>query len=201
MTRPSSTGRPADEEPLTVFYNAECPVCRRVAEPVKQLARDFGDDVQIIWQNHALPSHPRAAAAAHAAVAAQRQGKFWEYHDLLFDKQQLDDADLTAYAAKLGLDMTKFEADRNDPAVAAQVQYEGALAEALGIRGTPGFVVNGQKTVGWGSYLGVKSQVQRALDAAKALEAAGTAKKDVAAEATAKAGDDGATFAKLVYGK
>lgn len=184
-----------------VFSDFQCPVCRRVAEPLKQLARDFGDDVQIVWMNHALPSHPRAGAAARAAIAAQRQGKFWEYHDLLFDKQQLGDADLTAYAETLGLDLAKFAADMADPAVAAQVEYEGALAEAMGIRGTPGFVVNGQKTVGWGSYLGVKSQVQRALDVAKALETAGTPKARVAIEATVTAGEDGATFAQLVYGE
>lgn len=72
-----------------------------------------------------------------------------------------------------------------DPAIAERIAYEAAQAEALDAKGTPAFFVNGQKTVGWGSYMGIESQVKQSLEAARALVAKGTPKADVAKVATA----------------
>ena len=185
-----------------VFSDFQCPVCRRVVEPIKALHRAFPDKVQIIFKHNALEMHQFANVAATAAIAAQRQGKFWAYHDKAFQNyRNLHQQDLILYAEELGLDVKKFEADMKDPKVQAQVNYERDLAEALGMRGTPGFYINGKKSIGWGSYGGFKIQVARAIKAAQEIEAS-TGKKghDLTIEATRVNGADGKLFAKLVYG-
>ncbi|MCB9788322.1 MAG: thioredoxin domain-containing protein, partial [Deltaproteobacteria bacterium] len=188
-----------DDAPVKVFIfsDFQCPVCSRVVEPAKLLSREFPNEVQIIFIHNALEMHQNAAGAAAAAIAAQRQGKFWAFHDKLFQNQQnLHEQDLILYAEELGLDSDKFQKDMKDPAVKAQVDYERALAAELGLQGTPGFMINGQKQVGWGSYGGFKSMVARALG--------GIGDKrgpDVAIEATKASGDDGKKFAELYWGK
>jgi protein-disulfide isomerase len=168
-----------------VFSDFQCPVCRRAVEPLKKLVRAYPKELQLIFKHHALSSHGRAEPAARAALAAQKQGRFWEFHDRTFDAQQnLEDADLLAHATAVGCDPKAFELAFQDPALAAQVAYESAQAQALGMEGTPAFVINGEKSVGWGSYLGIESQVKVALETARALAASGTPKARVALEAT-----------------
>ena len=186
-----------------MFSDFQCPVCRRVVEPSKALHRAFPETVQIIFKHNALEMHQFANVAATAAIAAQRQGKFWAYHDKAFQNyRNLHKQDLILYAEELGLDVAKFEKDMQDPKVQAQVNYERALAEKLGMRGTPGFYINGKKSIGWGSYGGFKVQVARASKAAQEIQAKvpGKAGHELAIEATRVNGADGKLFAKLVYG-
>ena len=189
---------------IYVFSDFQCPVCKRVVEPMKSVAREFGDKVQVIFKQNALDMHPNAFVAAAASMAAYKQGKFWQMHDKLFQNQRnLSEPDLLVYAEELGLDMTKFKADMNSPAIAAQIEYERNLAAALEMRGTPGFFVNGNKMVGWGSYGGFRSVVTRALKAAEGAQlTTKVAPVDVARIATEKySGKDGAKLAELIWGK
>ncbi|MFO0748621.1 MAG: thioredoxin domain-containing protein [Myxococcota bacterium] len=175
---------------VIVFSDFQCPVCRRAVEPLKKIVRDMAPDVQVIWRNHPLPSHARAEPAARAAMAAFRQGKFWEVHDRFFEAQSaLSDDELRQHAAATGLDLAQFDKDLVDPALAKQVADEAAQAEALGAAGTPAFFVNGEKTVGWGSMMGLRYQIEQALKAGggKSAEEA-TRAKDPA-------------VAKLLFGK
>jgi protein-disulfide isomerase len=182
-----------------IFSDFQCPVCRRAVEPMKKLVRAFPEDVQVIFKHHALPSHPRAEPAARATLAAFRQGRFWEMHDKVFDNQQgLDDATLRAQAIAVGCDGAKYDADLIDPALAEQVVYESAQAAAIEAQGTPAYIINGDLTVGWGSYLGVESQVRRAIEDAKKLLAEGTPRAEVAQKATAAKNAKAAT---VLFGK
>lgn len=199
---PAPKSGPDDALVRVVFFSDfQCPVCRRAAEPVKQLRREFGDDVQIVWMHNALTSHRRATPAALAAIAAHRQQKFWEFHDVVFENAaNLEDADLEHYAGLVGLDLDRFKKDLADPTAAAQVDYERAVAEALGAPGTPSYFVNGMKSVGWGSYFGLRSQVERAIAQAKADVDAGTPRAEVAVKRTVAMGEEGAKLAKAVFG-
>lgn len=181
-----------------MFSDFQCPVCRRAVEPMKKLARAYPDDVQIIFKHHALSSHQRAGPSARATIAAMRQGRFWEMHDRLFDQQQLlDDATLSSTAQMVGCDLAQYEKDLVDPALAAQVAYESAQAQALDAPGTPAFFVNGEKTVGWGSYMGLESQVRRAVEDGKKLLADGVPRAEVAKKLTAAKSPE---IAKILYG-
>jgi protein-disulfide isomerase len=186
---------------IFVFNDFQCPVCRRAVEPLKAVAREFPKDVQIIVKHNALEMHPKAAGAAAASIAAFRQGKFWEYHDKLFQNNRaLHEQDLLLYAEELGLDMGRFKNDIDDSHTKAQILYERELATALGARGTPGFFINGKKTVGWGSYTGFRASVKKALGEAKALAARASKGEDISRFATRANSELGQKFEELVWG-
>jgi len=184
-----------------LFSDFQCPVCTRVVEPLKQIARTYPDDVQIVFKHNPLEMHANARQAAAASIAAYRQGKFWEYHDKLFQNQRSLDADsLVRYAEELGLDLMLFQEDMGAPMVSAQIDYERALAEKLGARGTPQFFINGTKLAGWGSYPGFKSMVDEARRGAAKFAAEGIPPERVARVATAAAGEEGELLAELMWG-
>jgi protein-disulfide isomerase len=96
-----------------------------------------------------LPFHNNAQAAAEASLAANEQGKFWEYHDKLFANQQaLDRPSLEKYAEELGLNMGKFKSALDSGKFKAQVSKDQAEAQKAGASGTPTFLINGVKVVG-----------------------------------------------------
>jgi protein-disulfide isomerase len=101
--------------------------------------------VRIVWKHYPLEIHKDAPLAHFASVAAQQQGKFWEFHDKLFANQaKIKNADLMKYAREIGLDMKRFEEDLVAPKTRAVVDADIAEAKALGVTGTPGFFVNGR---------------------------------------------------------
>lgn len=98
----------------------------------------------MVFRHFPLNMHKFARPAAEAAAAAQRQGKFWPYHDLLFKNYSKLNAELIeSLAIEAGLDKAQFNADRNDPSIKAQVQKDYNDAIQAGVRGTPTFFVNG----------------------------------------------------------
>ena len=93
------------------FSDFQCPACGVAVSIVKEVAEEYGDKILLVFRHFPIISqHPYALKAAEAAEAAAEQGKFWEYHDKLFENQEnLKDGDLKQYAEELGLDMKKFE--------------------------------------------------------------------------------------------
>ncbi len=165
---------------VNVFSDFQCPVCKRSADPIKQLAADFPGKVKVYFRNNALEMHGRSKPAALAAFAAKRQGKFWQYHDKLFATGALDDASLESAAKELGLNVEQWKKDMADPKAAERLAEESKWANDLGATGTPGFFVNGSRQVGWGSYMALKSMVAREVE--KADEQKGAPAKTVLAE-------------------
>ena len=101
--------------------------------------------VNFVYKNFPLPMHPNADPAARAALAAGKQGKFWDMHDELFrHSSDLSAPTLHALAEKLRLNVSKFEADMDSPAVKEQVDVEIRQGKVAGVRGTPTFFVNGR---------------------------------------------------------
>ena len=190
--------------PVYVFVltDFQGPVCRRAVEPLKYLARRYPNDVRLVVKQNALVTHGRAAAAAAAALAAFRQGKYWAYEDRLYSNAgSLDDEGLVTNAQALGLDAERFKKDMADPAITAQVKYENALANKIDLASTPGFIINGTKQMGWGSYVGIKSTVEKELARAKKIAEGGVAPDRVAYEATKQSGPNGETIANALFPK
>lgn len=165
---------------VNVFSDFQCPVCKRSADPIKQLAADFPGKVKVFFRNNALEMHGRSKPAALAAFAAKKQGKFWQYHDKLFATGALDDASLENDAKELGLNMEQWKKDIADPKNAERIAEEAKWAETLGATGTPGFFVDGTRQVGWGSYMALKSMVGQ--EVMKAEEQKGAPNKTILAE-------------------
>ena len=134
---------------LIVFSDFQCPFSKRGADTIKALKQKYGNDLSFVHKNLPLPFHPEAAPAAKAALAAGKQGKFYEFHDKLYEKQgEIGEALYVKIAQELGLNMQKFNADRNSPEIEAQVKADGEQANKLGFNGTPGFALNGVKILG-----------------------------------------------------
>ena len=104
----------------------------------------YGDSVRIVWKNMPLSFHQNAMPAALAAMAANEQGKFWQYHDKLFANQQkLSRDDFIKHAKDLNLDVAQFTKSMDDAKFKTQIQADIAEAGKLGVTGTPAFFVNG----------------------------------------------------------
>ena len=105
----------------------------------------YPNDVKVAHMHFPLRGHRYAQIAAIGAVAAQRQGKFWEYHDRVFaNHSTLDDQKLTEIAKAIGLDMARFDKDKADPSVQRQVQSDLETGLEIGVTGTPAIFVNGR---------------------------------------------------------
>ncbi|RMG11103.1 MAG: thioredoxin [Deltaproteobacteria bacterium] len=137
--------------PVTIieFSDFQCPFCGRVESTLKQLEDKYAGKIRLAFKHQPLPFHQHAFLAAEAAMAAHEQGKFWEYHDKLFQNQRaLTRADLERYAKELGLDMDKFRAALDSGKFKSYIQADQALAAKVGANGTPTFFINGRKLVG-----------------------------------------------------
>lgn len=134
------------DAPLTLieYGDFECPFCARAAPEVRKVLQRFGGRVQFAFRHLPLTDvHPSAALAAEAAEAAGEQGAFWPMHDLLFERQDaLGVADVLGYAAELGLDVARFEAELRSGRWGARVEEDVRTAEASGVAGTPTFFIN-----------------------------------------------------------
>ncbi len=132
---------------IELFSDFQCPFCRHFAESLRPLQAQGAErvDLDVVFKNFPLSFHPDAELAARTALAAEKQGKFWEMHDLLFANQQaLKRDDLTRYAETLGLDTERFRADLESEQLAQRIAADKAEGEARGVSGTPAFSVNGR---------------------------------------------------------
>jgi protein-disulfide isomerase len=180
---------------VIVFSDFQCPVCRRSADATDQIAEEFPGEVRVEFWQHALPSHGSAENAAVASLAAQRQGMFWEYHDEVFRNQAaLDPTSLARYAEQVGLDMEQFNKDYADPDLRARAKAEAAFAEQFGATSTPAFMINGKVHIGWGSWAGFRSDVERELAEARKLEAQGIPVEQIAEQRANAVLEDAALF-------
>lgn len=140
------------DAPLTLveYGDFECPFCARATGAARELRARLGDELRYVFRHLPLCDvHPRAEIAAHAAVAADRQGRFWEMHDVLFAHQdRLDVEDLIGYAGRLELDVDVFLDDLHSREVDDRVRSDVASAEASGARGTPTFFIGERRHSG-----------------------------------------------------
>jgi protein-disulfide isomerase len=127
------------------YGDFECPSCKVAAITPILLMERFPDQVRFIFRHFPVPSaHPHALLAAEAAEVVAAQGKFWPMYDVLFAHQaHLESQDLVGYAADLGVDTTRYEAEMNDHLYLQKVREQMAGGERSHIRATPTFFVNG----------------------------------------------------------
>ena len=139
---------PADAPVTLVEYgDYECPHCGRAYPIVKQVQQRMGRRLRFVFRNFPLrESHPHAQHAAEAAEAAGAQGKFWEMHDRLFERQfALDDDNLIEYAGDLGLDVERFRRELAQRAYEPRLREDFRSGVTSGVNGTPTFFINGAR--------------------------------------------------------
>ncbi|MEU7746037.1 thioredoxin domain-containing protein [Nonomuraea sp. NPDC049158] len=142
------------QAPVTIveFGDFKCPNCRRFAQRIAPVLKSRYLDtgiVRMFWRDYPIRGRDSVRAAV-AARAASRQGRFWEFHDSLYagERPRLTDADLRSVAAKIGLDLGRFDADRRDESVRQVVDGDLGFAAELGLPGTPAFLINGEVLFG-----------------------------------------------------
>ncbi len=163
---------------IVMFSEFQCPFCARAAPTMARLLEE-NDDVTLVFRHMPLAFHQNAEPAAVAAEAAFRQHAFWPYYDALFEEQsRLNTTLYLAAAQALDLDMDRFRADLDDPAVLQAVRDDVAAASRFGIRGTPNFLVNGRLVAGAQPYDVFAQTIADERAAVQALMDAGSSREE-----------------------
>lgn len=150
---------------IVEFSDFQCPACGAAHPIVKQVTKEYGDKILFVYRHFPLiAAHPYALKAAEAAEAAGEQGKFWEYHDILFANQEdLTEKDLIKYAKNIGLDMRKFEEALKTGKFKDKVTGDMDDGGKFAVRVTPTFFINGEKHQGVLQLGEFKSLIEREL--------------------------------------
>lgn len=173
-----SPQRGPEGAPVTIveFADFECGFCVRGNDTLEKLRRRYGDKVRVVFKHFPLPFHSHAFLAARAVMAAEAEGKFWEFHDRLYQqKAQFDEASLTAIARDLKLDLKRFKQRLHSTEADARIVADQELGHTLGVRGTPAYFVNGRAVDGAVPELEFRLVVQEELERAEALLQTGVA--------------------------
>lgn len=149
---PHSIGPANAPVTLEEFGDFQCPPCGLLHPVLKDMEKEFGQQLRVIFREFPLAqTHPHAISAARAAEAAGMQGKFWQMHDMIFETQRTWNSAFDArpifegYAVKLGLDIGKFRRDVTSSAVDQRIALDGRRANAMGVTGTPTVFLNGRE--------------------------------------------------------
>ncbi len=141
-----SLGPPEARVTIVEFSDFECPFCRRLQPVLRRVLERWPKEVRLVYKHLPLERHRNAFGAAKAAVCADRQGRFWEFHDQLYrDNQDLSPRGVVSIAERLGLELGPFEACLRDAGTGAAVQADRSLALRSGASGTPTLFVNGRR--------------------------------------------------------
>lgn len=156
----------SDRAPITIveFSDFQCPYCRQSVRILKALRQLYGERIRIVYRDYLGPNHPYALRAAEAARCAGEQGKFWEYHDLLFDRQSSGKGwDFLSLAKELGLQQKAFEACLSSGRFQEQITKDLQEGLKLGITSTPTFFINGRPIVGAQPLANFQALIDRLL--------------------------------------
>ncbi|MFC4605374.1 DsbA family protein [Rhodococcus kronopolitis] len=155
LVRPDShrlSSAPDGSVTFVEFLDFECEACGAAHSSIEELRAEYGDRVSFVVRYFPMPGHFNGERAARAVEAAAQQGRFEQMYRRMFEtqaqwgEQRIPKDDVfRGFAADLGLDLAAFDAAYADPATAARVAADVADGEALGVRGTPTFFVDGQR--------------------------------------------------------
>jgi len=153
----------ADSIEIVVFSDFQCPFCRKIAQPIRELQAKGVEGVSttVTFRDFPLPFHADSQLAHQAAFAAREQGKFWEMHDLIFANQTaIKRDDLLRYAGQLGLNMERFRRDLDSDQARQAIGQDKAEGTRLGVNGTPTLFIGGKEYSGAKSYDELKQLIQ-----------------------------------------
>jgi protein-disulfide isomerase len=171
LTQGASYAKGPKNAPITIyeFSDFQCPYCSRGNTTLMEAAKAYDGKVQVVFKAFPLPFHAEAEPAHRAALAAGKQGKFWEMHDKFFGAQaRLKEPGIVdTYAKEIGLNLEKFKVDFESDELKKQVQAEAEEGKAVGVRGTPAFFINGTRLVGAQPLEKFKEVIEAELKAKK----------------------------------
>ena len=156
---------PEDAPILLVEYSDyECPYCSRAQPSVEQVLQTYGDKVRLVYRDFPLSIHDNAHLAAQAGLCANEQGRFWEYHDVLYaNARALRPADLQRYATDLDLDPAPFAECLDSGRYVETVDADLQSGQQHGVTGTPAFFINGRILSGAQPFAAFKKIIDEEL--------------------------------------
>ncbi len=136
-----------ENAPITLveFSDFQCPYCAQAVPQIQAILKAYPSQVRLVFKEFPLEIHPQANFAAEAAVAAQKQGKFWAMHDALYSTRDLSHASILDIAHKIGLDANRFTSDLQSTEVRESIVRDVQDGDAAGVDGTPSVYINGQR--------------------------------------------------------
>jgi protein-disulfide isomerase len=156
-------GNPAGDVTLVEFFDYNCPYCRRVAPTVAEL-EEADPDLRLVYKEFPILG-PGSEFAARAALASRRQGKYFSFHNALMQvTEQVTEETVMKVAREVGLDTEQLTADMQDPAIQEAIARNLQLASALGITGTPSFIIGEEVVPGAVDLRTLQSLIARARE-------------------------------------
>lgn len=158
---------------LIEYADFQCPACASYNPIVKKLHTDYADKVLFVYRYFPLAQHKNGKIAAQASYAALQQGKFWEMHDMLYEKQKEWETDthaqqrFVAYAVELQLDINQFMTDIESEAGKKMIDEQQTAGITAGVDSTPTFFLNGEQIQNPGAYADFKAIIDEKLAASK----------------------------------
>ena len=169
------------------FFDFQCKFSGQAQKTMGQLVKKYKGKVRLVFKHMPLSTHKNAHLAAQAAMIAHVGRKFWKYHDVLFQNpNRLQQNDLIAYAAFMGLNHARFSQGLKGQAFKKYIDLDLAMGYKVGAKGTPTFFVNGRKVLGAQSYKHFAKIVDQEVALAKKLLKMGTARDLLYGTATGK---------------
>jgi protein-disulfide isomerase len=161
---PPGFGAPEASVVLVEFTDFQCPFCAQAAETMRRLKQDYAGKIRVVLRQFPLPFHPDARPAARAALAAHDQGRFWQYHDLLFANQStLGSEALIGYAKQAGLSPDKFKAAAQGESTEERVEHDIELGRSVHVQGTPTMFLNKKRVADPIDYQKIAGAIDAAL--------------------------------------
>lgn len=153
-------GNPSGDATLVEFFDYNCPYCRRVAPTVSGLIEDDAN-LRVVYKEIPILG-PGSQFAARAALAARNQERYVPFHEALMQAPKVDESNVMEIARRVGLDVERLERDMADPAIKAAIERNLELANALGITGTPSFVIGDRVVPGAVDRTTLETLIRRA---------------------------------------
>ncbi|MGW1721008.1 DsbA family protein [Streptomyces sp. NPDC002156] len=165
---PAGTPAPASAPVLEVWCELQCPDCRRALDDVRALRARYGDRLELRLRHFPLEKHKHAFAAAQAAEEAAEQGQAWPYVEAVLGRvEELDrrgEPFLVEVAGELGLDAEEFDTALIDGRHILIVDADQAEGKAIGVTGTPTYVIAGERLDGGKSQEGLRERIEEIVD-------------------------------------
>jgi protein-disulfide isomerase len=156
-------GDPDGDVVIVEFFDYRCPYCKRVLDPLIKAVEEDGN-IRLVFKEYPILG-PESVLAARAALASQKQEKYKEFHIALMSVEgPLNEANILNVAESIGLDTGQLQSDMSDPAIQRQIAANYGLANNLGIKGTPAFVIGREIVPGAITMEEMKSYIARARD-------------------------------------
>ncbi len=160
---------------ITEFADMQCPACASVSQTLSTIAKEYGDRILIVFKNYPLDSscntsvqariHEQACSAAILARCAGQYGKFWQYHDIAFQRQSsMTAAKLREWGTEVGLNEEQMTTCLNSKDMKDKLSEDIALGNKLGVDSTPTLFINGRKLLGGRSISDLKSEIDQLLN-------------------------------------